>query len=72
MTKVYNQDIDIFQKNGVVKIENFFKREDIKKCLSDYNQIVNSERGAEIYKDDPLVVLWTHVQGAFKKKKHVS
>ena len=67
MTKVYNQDIDIFQKNGVVKIENFFKREDIQKCLSDYNQIVNSERSAEIYKDDPLVVLWTHVQGAQKK-----
>ena len=67
MYKLNNQDLNIFKNNGVVKLSKFFNRPQIDNCLEEYKKIIESERGAEIYKDSPLVVLWTHVQGANKK-----
>ena len=67
MYTLNNHDLDIFKNNGVVKLSKFFNRSQIDNCLKDYLKIIESKRGAEIYKDSPLVVLWTHVEGANKK-----
>ena len=56
-----------YNNNGVVKLSKFFSRSQINKCLGEYEKIIKSKREAEIYKDSPIVVLWTHVQGANKK-----
>ncbi len=72
MYPLEKSDLEIYNKNGVVKLENFFTRDDINICLKEYEQIISSDIGAEIYKDSPLVVLWTHVQGAKKKTCRLS
>jgi len=58
--------VKAYQENGVVKIEKFFSRKEIDVLKDEYFAIINNRSTAEIYKDEPLVVLWTHVPGAQK------
>ncbi len=66
--KLGNSITNNYKKDGVVKLSSFFDRKEINSCLEQYEKIyMQEDRGAEIYRDEPLVVLWTHVQGANKK-----
>jgi len=62
----------LFQTNGVVKIENFFSSGELSNLKNEYFEIYNNRDTSEIYKDEPLVVLWTHVVGANKKTCRLS
>jgi len=58
---------DSYERNGVVRIDQFFKRIEIDNLRLEYLQIIKHRLTSEIYKDEPLVVLWTHVLGAQKR-----
>jgi len=60
------KEIQDYQQNGVVKIEKFFERDEINELKIEYLEMIENRRTAEIYKDEPLVVLWTHIPGAQK------
>jgi len=59
-------EIKEYQENGVVKIKQFFSREVINILKQDYLLMIENRHTHEIYKDEPLVVLWTHIPGAQK------
>lgn len=60
----------IYQQNDVVKINKLLERSVIDVLKQEYQQIVATRNTSHIYRDEPLVVLWTHVPGA--EKKHAS
>lgn len=63
---ILHKDALQFEENGVVRIENFFDRNDIELLKHEYLQMIAHRNTADIYRDEPLVVLWTHVIGANK------
>ena len=63
---------ETYQHNGVVKIDKLFERQVIDILKQEYQQIVATRETAHIDRDEPLVVLWTHVPGAGKKTCNLS
>ena len=64
---VLNQEeVKNYKENGVVKIKNFFKRDEIDILKGEYLAMIENRTTSEIYKNEPLVVLWTHMPGAQK------
>ncbi|ABM79071.1 Hypothetical protein P9303_23361 [Prochlorococcus marinus str. MIT 9303] len=62
----------IYEHNGVVKIDHMFSREEINSLRLEYDSLIETRETSEIYRDEPLVVLWTHVVGAQKKTCRLS
>lgn len=59
-------DTATFQKNGVIKIKNFFDLSECDRVRDEYLDIISKNPGNKISKVDPIVVLWTHVKGKQK------
>ena len=58
--------VETYNKNGIVKVRDFFDPKEISLCKDQYNEVCKTASD-EISRDEPIVVLWTHVQGASKK-----
>jgi ectoine hydroxylase-related dioxygenase (phytanoyl-CoA dioxygenase family) len=58
--------VETYNKNGIVKVRDFFDPTEISLCKDQYNEVCKTASD-EISRDEPIVVLWTHVQGASKK-----
>lgn len=56
-----------FRDNGVTKITDFFADGELNECRIEYDQALVNYDTKLIYRDEPLVVLWTHVVGADKR-----
>jgi hypothetical protein len=55
-----------YEENGVAQIKDIFKRSEIELLKHDYLEMIADRKSADIYRDEPMVVLWTHVIGANK------
>jgi hypothetical protein len=57
---------ETLNSHGVVKVEGFFGNDELRPCRLEYERALSTYKTKEIYRDQPLVVLWTHVLGADK------
>ena len=71
MSSVSELTVKSYQENGVVRVENFFDPAEIAVCKDEYFEVCEIA-GSDISREEPVVVLWTHVEGATKKISKLS
>ena len=56
-----------FENDGVILVKNAWKNNDLELLKNEYDKLDADLKNQEIFKDEPLIVFWKHVQGEQKR-----